>query len=71
MGRLITSDPKILGGKPVIAGTRIPVSLIFRLLKDGYTVEAIHEFYPQLSIKVINNVVDEIIKNTEQKLYAA
>lgn len=71
MSRFIVSNPKILGGKLVIAGTRIPVSLIFRLLKDGYTVEVIHEFYPQLSIKVINNVVDEIIKNTEQKLYAA
>ena len=31
----ITIDPKIMVGKPVIKGTRIPVELIVRLVAQG------------------------------------
>ncbi|OLS14199.1 MAG: hypothetical protein RBG13Loki_2173 [Promethearchaeota archaeon CR_4] len=31
---LVVSDPEILGGKPVIKGTRMPVSLTFELAGD-------------------------------------
>jgi len=41
MADLATSDPKILMGKPVIAGTRIPVKLILEKLAAGETVEQI------------------------------
>lgn len=56
----IVSDPKILGGTPVISGTRIPVSRIIFLLKEGYTVEAIHQDYPHISANVIEVVIDEV-----------
>lgn len=56
----ITSNPKILSGVPVIRGTRIPVSRIIYLLKEGYTVEAIHEDYPQVSVKTFEAVIDEV-----------
>jgi uncharacterized protein (DUF433 family) len=46
---LITSDPGILGGKPVIAGTRISVQLILEKLRDGWTVDELLDDYPQLS----------------------
>lgn len=32
----IEVNPEILGGKPVIKGTRIPVYLIIKLLASGY-----------------------------------
>lgn len=60
MNKLIISDPKILGGESVIKGTRVPVFLILDLLKDGYSSEAIHNLYPQLSTGKINSVIDEI-----------
>lgn len=41
-------NPKILGGKPVIRGTRIPVHLILDLLAAGNSQEAILKEYPQL-----------------------
>lgn len=41
--------PNILGGKPVIAGTRIPVRLILDHLAEGYMPEEIIVEYPVLS----------------------
>lgn len=72
MKHYIISDPDILGGKPVISGTRIPVDQILFLLKSGFTVEAINEEYPQLNKATIAGAVDEaaefLNKNTPQIL---
>ena len=44
----IVRNPKIRGGKPVIAGTRIPVTLILNLLAHGQTMKEIIDDYPDL-----------------------
>lgn len=41
----IIRNPKILAGKPAIAGTRIPVTLILNLLAHGMNVEEIMDEY--------------------------
>jgi len=46
---LIESNPDILGGKPVIKGTRIPVELILEMVQSGYSVDEIVSEYPHLS----------------------
>jgi len=46
---MIHSDPKVMMGKPVIAGTRITVELILEKLAAGETVEQILEAHPRLS----------------------
>lgn len=46
--RLIVSDPKVMMGKPVIAGTRITVEMILEKLSAGETVEQILEAHPRL-----------------------
>jgi uncharacterized protein (DUF433 family) len=47
----IEIDPKIMAGKPVIKGTRIPVYLILDLLAAGEKVEDITREYPNLNEK--------------------
>ena len=49
MTTIIESDPKILSGKFVFKGTRIPVSLIFELLGLDYSIAEILEEYPSLT----------------------
>ena len=44
----ITVDPKVMVGKPVIRGTRIPVELIVRMLGQGISEEEILKDYPHL-----------------------
>ena len=46
--RRITVDPRILGGKPVIEGTRISVEFILDPLASGMREEDILEDYPHL-----------------------
>lgn len=37
----INIDPKIMGGKPVIRGTRVPVEVLVGALAGGMTVEEV------------------------------
>ena len=46
---LIQSDPAIMMGKPVIAGTRITVELILEKLGFGESIEQIIEAHPRLT----------------------
>ena len=45
----IEINPEIMGGKPVIRGTRVPVELVLRKLGAGMTVEAIVADHPRLT----------------------
>ena len=45
----IEINPKIMVGKPVIRGTRIPVELVLKMLSQGVSIEEILEEYPHLT----------------------
>jgi uncharacterized protein (DUF433 family) len=46
----VISDPGILGGKPVIKGTRVPVALILGKLAGGMSIEEVtYEYYINLA----------------------
>lgn len=45
----IVSDPSVMMGKPVVAGTRIPVELILEKLAAGESVEQILSAHPRLT----------------------
>jgi uncharacterized protein (DUF433 family) len=46
----IEMNPEIMGGKPVIRGTRIPVEMILRKLGTGMAPEAILADHPRLTV---------------------
>ena len=56
MNKIIV-DPKILAGKPIIEGTRIPVYLILNLLANGYNFDKIIDEYPNLTKQDIETAV--------------
>lgn len=58
MSDLIETNPEILGGKPVIKGTRIPVALIYELIGMKYTIDEIQEEYPHLNRQTILKVIE-------------
>jgi uncharacterized protein (DUF433 family) len=45
----IHADQQVLGGKPVIKGTRLSVEFVLGLLADGWTREQLRTNYPQLT----------------------
>lgn len=53
----ITANLEILGGKPVIEGTRISVEQVLGLLAKGMTNEEIIESYPILDEESIRAVL--------------
>jgi uncharacterized protein (DUF433 family) len=68
----IEVNPRILGGKPVIRGTRVPVYLILELLSAGYDFKRILRSYPTLKEKDIKAAVEyatTILKNEEASEY--
>lgn len=66
----ISFDPNILGGAAVVKGTRIPVSRIIYLLKDGYTPEFIKENkFPNLSLATISGTISEVMKIVDSPSY--
>ena len=46
---IIKSDPEILGGTPVFAGTRVPVQNLFDYLESGDTLDAFLDDFPSVS----------------------
>ena len=51
--QLIVSDPAVMMGKPIVAGTRITVELILEKLGAGETVEDLLVAHPRLSREAI------------------
>jgi uncharacterized protein (DUF433 family) len=62
----ISRDPKIMFGKPVIKGTRIPVDLILEKLAMGESIDQLLLAYPKInkeSIYACLLYASKLIKN--------
>ena len=55
---LIIADPAILGGKPIIVGTRISVQLVLEKVRDGWTIDELLDDYPQLTREQVVAALD-------------
>lgn len=65
MNNRIEINPKIMMGKPVIKGTRIPVYVILNLLAEGYDFEKIIREYPDLTRQDILAAIEYAAKLTK------
>ncbi|GBC76095.1 hypothetical protein HRbin07_00291 [bacterium HR07] len=54
----VVIDPNICHGKPTIRGTRIMVSNILSLIRGGYTIPQILEYYPELTEEDVKAAID-------------
>ncbi len=64
---IIESNPEILGGKPIIKGTRIPVVLIYELIGLNYSITEILKEYPHLEREIILHLL-KIGKDANENL---
>jgi len=52
----IHSDSAILGGKPVVRGTRLSVDFLLGLFASGWTFESVLTNYPTLTVDSLRAV---------------
>jgi uncharacterized protein (DUF433 family) len=57
MQKLIVSDPAVMMGKPVVAGTRITVELILEKLAAGASVEQLLDSHPRLTREAVQEAL--------------
>jgi uncharacterized protein (DUF433 family) len=61
-------DPRRCGGKPVVAGTRIPVTVVIDQLADTGSIEGLLRRYPELTAQTVAGVLRycrAVIEHTE------
>jgi uncharacterized protein (DUF433 family) len=65
----IVSNPKILGGKPIIKGTRLSVDFILKLLASGASYKEILEDDPHITIEDIHACLEFAAKSLKNDIY--
>jgi uncharacterized protein (DUF433 family) len=55
--RRIVANPEILGGKPIVEGTRLSVDHILGLLAHGMSQVEVVDAYPELTVEDVNAVI--------------
>ena len=63
-GRLISVDPRIQGGVPVFAGTRVPVKNLFDYLEGGESLNQFLDDFPS----VARNVAVAVLKQAREAI---
>jgi uncharacterized protein (DUF433 family) len=72
----IVSDPAVLGGKPVVKGTRISVEFLLELFASGATRADVLKSYPHLTAEDVEEALryaadvlkhDRVIPLAEQR----
>ncbi len=58
-GKVIHSDPEILGGTPVFVGTRVPVQALLDYLKAGQSLDGFLDDFPSVTRDQAVTVLEE------------
>ncbi len=65
----IIVNPKILGGKPIIQGTRLSVEHIINLLASNVSEEEILEDYPHITRENIHACLKYAARSLKNEIY--
>ena len=63
----LSADPEVMGGRTVLAGTRVPVEVLYENLADGLTVDEVVEFYPTLRKEDVLSILGEASRRLSQR----
>jgi uncharacterized protein (DUF433 family) len=58
-GSVIRTDPEVLGGTPVFAGTRVPVRALLDYLKGGHPLDDFLDDFPTVSREQAISAIEE------------
>ena len=60
MDTVVNVNPKILGGTPVFAGTRVPIDSLFDAIQHGRTIDFFLQEFPSVSREQIMRLLEEV-----------
>lgn len=64
----IVRIPGLVGGKPVVKGTRIPVTLVLEYLAEDPTIQTLFEAFPRLTLEDVKACIayaNELVEEEE------
>jgi uncharacterized protein (DUF433 family) len=67
MEKVVTKNPKVLGGTPCFTGTRVPVKSLFDHLEGGYNVDYFLMQFPSVSRAQVLAVLENSRHIAEQE----
>jgi uncharacterized protein (DUF433 family) len=67
----VVSDPEVLGGTPVFAGTRVPVRILFEHLEAGDSLEVFLEDFPSVGRDLAVQVLEDAKRALEVDAHPA
>ncbi len=66
----IVSDPDILGGTPIFAGTWVPFSYLMEYLEHGSTTQQFVADYPSVTLELAGKALEEASAVVEEFVHA-
>lgn len=67
MTNVVTINPKVLGGTPCFAGTRVPVKSLFDHLEGGYNVDYFLMQFPSVKRSQVVAVLENSRQSAERE----
>ncbi len=59
MSSVVSTNPNILGGTPVFAGTRVPAESLFDYLLRGRSIDYFLEQFPTVKREQVEELLDD------------
>jgi len=60
--KYVNIDPEVMGGKPVFAGTRVPVKTLIDYLEGGHSLDDFLEGFPSVKREEVIGFLEEMFE---------